>query len=114
MKPSTEMKDGQLLAIKQDGFASRVALRSMTPDDLPAGMRLCRASKWNQLEDDWRCFLELDGGGCRLAELDSNVIGLPAAALLARVLCVHCRATSLVETEDGIGVTTRPLHSWRA
>jgi len=56
-------------------LASRLTRRAMTPDDVPAVLRLCRAAGWNQTEDDWRCFLELDGGGCRLAEFDSEVIG---------------------------------------
>lgn len=55
--------------------ASRLALRVMMPDDVPAVLRLCRAAGWNQTEDDWRCFLELDGGGCRLTEFDCEVIG---------------------------------------
>ncbi len=55
--------------------SNRLTLRAMTPDDVPAGLRLCRAAGWNQMEDDWRCFLELEGGGGRLAEFDSEVIG---------------------------------------
>ena len=31
-----------------------VIVRPMTHADIPAGLRLCRASNWNQLEDDWR------------------------------------------------------------
>jgi GNAT superfamily N-acetyltransferase len=30
----------------------------MTAADIPAGIRLCRAARWNQLEDDWRMFIE--------------------------------------------------------
>ena len=56
-------------------LASRLTLRGMTPDDVPAVLHLCRAAGWNQTADDWRCFLELGGGGCRLAEFDSEVIG---------------------------------------
>src|SRR6266581_4104988 len=43
----------------------------MTSDDIAAGLRLCRASGWNQLESDWRCFLELNPEGCRVVESDS-------------------------------------------
>jgi len=42
-------------------------VRRMTPADIPAGLRLCRACHWNQLAEDWRVFLELPGGSCRLA-----------------------------------------------
>jgi GNAT superfamily N-acetyltransferase len=49
----------------------------MTRQDIAAGLRLCRLSQWNQVEDDWRCFLESAGGG-RLAEKDSEVVGTVA------------------------------------
>ena len=48
-------------------------VRAMTHADIPAGLRLCRASNWNQLEDDWRFFL--DHGGARLAVRDGRVVG---------------------------------------
>jgi predicted N-acetyltransferase YhbS len=48
-------------------------LRAMTHADIPAGLHLCRASNWNQLDDDWRFFL--DHGGALLAERDHVVIG---------------------------------------
>jgi GNAT superfamily N-acetyltransferase len=49
-----------------------VILRRMTHADIAAGLRLCRASNWNQLEDDWRIFLDHGGGhvaaaGCAVA-----------------------------------------------
>jgi len=47
----------------------------MTLEDIGAGLRLCRASQWNQVEDDWRCFLELEGGGGRIAEKNGAVAG---------------------------------------
>jgi GNAT superfamily N-acetyltransferase len=50
----------------------------MTRQDIPAGLRLCRASRWNQLENDWAAFLELNPAGCRVAEKDGRVIGTVA------------------------------------
>ena len=50
-----------------------VILRPMSQADLGEGFRLCRASNWNQLEDDWRFFL--DHGGASLAEQDGAVVG---------------------------------------
>ncbi len=47
----------------------------MTLDDMPAGLRLCRASHWNQVENDWRCFLEFEGGGGHVAEREGVVVG---------------------------------------
>jgi GNAT superfamily N-acetyltransferase len=45
----------------------------MTPADLPDGLRLCRAAHWNQLEDDWRVFL--DRGGAFVAVEDGDIVG---------------------------------------
>jgi GNAT superfamily N-acetyltransferase len=45
----------------------------MGVSDIPAGMRLCRAAGWNQLEDDWRIFL--DSGGGFLVEKDERAAG---------------------------------------
>ena len=45
----------------------------MSAGDLGEGLRLCRASNWNQLDDDWRFFL--DHGGASLAERDGAVVG---------------------------------------
>jgi ribosomal protein S18 acetylase RimI-like enzyme len=52
-----------------------VLIRQMYPNDLPAGLELCRASGWNQLEDDWSLFLQSSPAGCRVAEKTGQVIG---------------------------------------
>ena len=39
----------------------------MTEEDIPAGMGLCRAAGWNQLEEDWRVFLRSPGSGAFFA-----------------------------------------------
>ncbi len=53
-------------------------IREMYPSDIPSGLKLCRASGWNQLEDDWSLFLKLSPAGCRVAEKDGEVIGTVA------------------------------------
>jgi GNAT superfamily N-acetyltransferase len=53
-------------------------LRPMTSEDIAAGLRLCRMSLWNQVEDDWRCFLDWAEAGGRLAENDGAVVGTVA------------------------------------
>jgi predicted N-acetyltransferase YhbS len=47
----------------------------MVASDIAAGLRLCRASGWNQLEHDWAAFLEFSPGGCRVAEKNGRVVG---------------------------------------
>ena len=45
--------------------------RTMTRNDIDAGLALCRSAGWNQLENDWKLFLELNPGGSRVA-VDEN------------------------------------------
>ena len=53
-------------------------IRPMTMHDLAAGMHLCHVSRWNQLEEDWRCFLDGTPGSGWLAEQDGVAIGTVA------------------------------------
>jgi GNAT superfamily N-acetyltransferase len=45
-----------------------VSIRGMTPDDIAAGLTLCRASHWNQTEQDWRFFLTAAPHGALVAQ----------------------------------------------
>jgi len=55
---------------------TEVRLRLMTTADIPAGLALCRAARWNQIESDWRRYLALDPTGARAAvDADDTVIG---------------------------------------
>ncbi len=53
-------------------------IRRMDVGDIPAGIRLCRLSGWNQEEADWRTFLESREGGGWLAERDGVTRGTVA------------------------------------
>ncbi len=57
---------------------SQIVIRDMTPEDIGAGLRLCRASGWNQLEADWSLFLDVSPGGCRVAVKNGGVVGTVA------------------------------------
>lgn len=46
--------------------------------DIEAGLRLCRAAGWNQLECDWRWFLGWNPAGCRVAVCGGEVMGTVA------------------------------------
>jgi ribosomal protein S18 acetylase RimI-like enzyme len=54
---------------------AQVSIREMRAADIEAGLRLCRASRWNQLSRDWELFLRLSPRGCRVAVKDGRVIG---------------------------------------
>ena len=59
-------------------------LRPMALADIEAGLRLCRASGWNQTEADWRCFLSQSPEGCRVAECGGQVVGTVATLRFER------------------------------
>jgi GNAT superfamily N-acetyltransferase len=51
----------------------------MRGEDIPAGLRLCRAASWNQLAADWEVFLTANADGCRVAMNETGeVIGTVA------------------------------------
>lgn len=45
----------------------------MASADIPAGLRLCRAAGWNQIERDWRLFLDL--GRAFVIEVGGEIAG---------------------------------------
>ena len=47
----------------------------MTRADIPAGLSLCRAARWNQTADDWRFLLSFAPGGALVAEEHGRVVG---------------------------------------
>jgi ribosomal protein S18 acetylase RimI-like enzyme len=51
------------------------AIRIMTTADIPGGLRLCRASGWNQVARDWAQFLALGPEAARVAERDDRIVG---------------------------------------
>jgi GNAT superfamily N-acetyltransferase len=55
-----------------------VSIRDMTSADVAAGLALCRASGWNQTEQDWRFFLTAAPHGALVAQEDGRVIGTTA------------------------------------
>ena len=73
----------------------------MTPADIPAGMRLCRAAGWNQLEDDWRIFLHSGGGF--LAENDDRTVGSVAFVQYGDFAWIAMMLVDPEERRSGIG-----------
>jgi GNAT superfamily N-acetyltransferase len=52
-----------------------LSVRAMAMADIPAGLRLCRASGWNQTARDWQTFLTAAPHGAVVAEEHGMVIG---------------------------------------
>jgi GNAT superfamily N-acetyltransferase len=52
-----------------------IAIRTMTHEDVPLGMRLKEQAGWNQLPGDWHRFIDLEPTGCFVARFDDDDIG---------------------------------------
>ena len=79
-------------------------LRPMGVEDIPDGLRLCRASGWNQREEDWRELLALSPGGFLVAVAEGRVVGTAGAMRYGTGLAWVCMI--LVDPESrrrGVG-----------
>ncbi|MHB9024979.1 MAG: GNAT family N-acetyltransferase [Armatimonadota bacterium] len=65
-----------------------ISIRTMTPADIPFGLRLKREANWNQVEGDWRRFLLLEPDGCFVAEWSGEPVGTLAVCILGPVAWV--------------------------
>jgi len=54
-------------------------LRTMTKQDIPAGLRLKELAGWNQTAADWNRFLDASPEGCFVAEVEGKVRGTATA-----------------------------------
>ena len=54
-------------------------LRSMQPGDIEAAMKLSNAEGWNQLEKDWKLFIDNPENVTVLAQSDNKIIGTTTA-----------------------------------
>lgn len=84
--------------------SSSFTLRTMGLEDVTDGLRLCRASGWNQREEDWRELLNLNPGGFLVAVAGGRVVGTGGAVRYGAGLAWVCMI--LVDPESrsqGVG-----------
>jgi GNAT superfamily N-acetyltransferase len=92
------------------GGADPVALRVMSPADIPDGLRLSGAAGWNQRSEDWRFLLEGNPGRFVVALRDGRVIGSGGAVCYGTALAWVCMI--LVDpAERGQGIGSRIVSS---
>lgn len=86
--------------------AGKVALvREMTSADIPAGLALCRASRWNQTERDWQHFLTSAPHGALVAEHDGHVVGSVATMPYGPFTWISMVLVDPASRGRGIGMT---------
>jgi GNAT superfamily N-acetyltransferase len=64
--------------------SAELVLRDMRPEDVPAGLRLCRAAGWNQRAEDWQALL--GNGFFRVAVRDAAIVGSGGAVVYGQRL----------------------------
>jgi len=84
----------------------RLDFRDMTEADLAEGLRLSRASGWNQTLADWRVLLSLGPGLFRVAVLDGRVVATGGAVRYGDALAWICMIL-VGPDERGHGLGTR-------
>ena len=78
-------------------------IRLMSEADIAVGMRLKAQAGWNQLDGDWRRFLDMQSDGCFLAELDGVPVGTTGVCVFGPIAWI---AMVLVDAQlrgKGIG-----------
>src|SRR5437764_6600293 len=78
-------------------------IRVMSAADIPFGMRLKQQAGWNQLEADWRRYLDLQPDGCFVAELDGQPVGTAATSLFGSVAWIALVLVDNAVRGRGIG-----------
>ncbi len=84
-------------------------LRSLVEADLPAALALCRAAGWNQLEADWREFLDCSRHGNWAACVEGVVAGTVCTFPVADQ-AVWISMLLVSPSHRGQGLGTRLLH----
>jgi GNAT superfamily N-acetyltransferase len=79
-----------------------IAIRQMTADDIPTGMRFKAQYGWNTLPDDWHRQLDLEPEGCFVAEDDGQVVGTACACVFDNVAWVNLVLVAQVHRRRGI------------
>jgi hypothetical protein len=87
----------------QHELASRFTFRAMTTEDISGGMRLCRESGWNQMEADWRVFLDSPDGGGFLAEKEGRIVGTSAFLRYGGLAWIAMMLVDPAERGAGLG-----------
>lgn len=80
-----------------------VSLREMTMADIPAGLSLCRAARWNQTERDWRHFLTAAPRGALVAESQGRVVGTVATLTYGSFAWISMVLVDPAERGRGVG-----------
>jgi GNAT superfamily N-acetyltransferase len=75
----------------------------MIVTDIELGLRLSRQAEWNQVEADWRRFLDLGGEGCFVAEVDGTPVGTTTTCVFDSVAWIAMVLVDVEARRQGVG-----------
>ena len=75
----------------------------MSSSDLPFGSKLSDQAGWNQTAADWRRFLELQPGGCFVAEIGGQLVGTVATCVFDQVGWIGMMLVASSARRQGVG-----------
>src|SRR5262245_64942987 len=78
-------------------------IRTMTPADIPLGMRLKSQNGWNQLEADWQRLLAMEPDGCFVAEANDVGVGTACTCVFGSVAWIAMVLVDAERRKQGIG-----------
>jgi GNAT superfamily N-acetyltransferase len=101
------LRGAECVAAARRGYTGRTTLvihtRPMTLADVPVGMRLKEQAGWNQLEADWRRFLDMEPDGCFVAEQDGMPVGTVTTCVFGPVAWIAMMLVDAAVRGQGIG-----------
>jgi GNAT superfamily N-acetyltransferase len=77
----------------------------MTIDDLGLGLRLSGQAGWNQIQADWRRFIELEPEGCFVGELDGRFVGTTTTCVFRKTAWIAMVLVNVDARGNGVGMT---------
>ncbi len=77
----------------------------MTVADLPLGLKLTRQAGWNQIESDWRRFMDMQPQGCFIAELDGVPVATTVTCIFGPVAWIAMVLVEVTARRKGVATS---------
>lgn len=82
-----------------------IEIRPMAVADLPLGLKLSRQAGWNQVESDWRRFLDMQPQGCFVAQLDGTPVATTVTCTFGPVAWIAMVLVEVTARRKGVATS---------
>jgi predicted N-acetyltransferase YhbS len=79
-----------------------IEIRPMTAGDVSLGQKLTRQAGWNQIEPDWRRFMDMQPQGCFVAELDGAPVATTVTCVFGPVAWIAMVLVEIASRRKGV------------